>query len=169
MHGALSEKTSLLTVLKEKEIMIDSTRRQLAQTKEDLGLKEQELDSVMRRATAEDKDRSLLERKEKTRIHKELETLEKNYADLAHQRKADLSMKQAELDAAHQQIQSLEELKTKHLLNIDQLEMTFRDMKKKFIAKSDAYDALEKEYTKLQDRFRDTANVEFNLATVKEQ
>lgn len=73
--------------------MIDSTRRQLAQTKEDLSLKEQELDAVMRRASAEDKDRSLLERKEKTRIHKELETLEKNYADLAHQRKADLSMK----------------------------------------------------------------------------
>ena len=82
VHGALSEKTSLLTVLKEKEIMIDSTRRQLAQTKEDLHLKEQELDAYMRRAVSEDKDRSLIERKEKTRIHKELETLEKNYQEL---------------------------------------------------------------------------------------
>ena len=34
VQGALSEKTSLLTVLKEKEIMIDSIRRQLSQTKE---------------------------------------------------------------------------------------------------------------------------------------
>ena len=40
VQGALSEKTSLLTVLKEKEIMIDSIRRQLSQTKEDLHLKE---------------------------------------------------------------------------------------------------------------------------------
>ena len=91
--GALSEKTSLLTVLKEKEIMIDSTRRQLSQLKEDLQLKEQELDNLMRRAASEAKDRSLIERKEKTRIHKELETLEKNYQELSLQRKADISLK----------------------------------------------------------------------------
>ena len=90
VQGALSEKTSLLTVMKEKEIMIDSIRRQLSQTKEDLHLKEQELDNYMRRAVVEDKDKSLIERKEKTRIHKELETLEKNYMELSHSRKADL-------------------------------------------------------------------------------
>ena len=76
--------------MKEKEIMIDSIRRQLSQTKEDLHLKEQELDNYMRRAVVEDKDKSLIERKEKTRIHKELETLEKNYMELSHSRKADL-------------------------------------------------------------------------------
>lgn len=76
--------------MKEKEIMIDSIRRQLSQTKEDLHLKEQELDNYMRRAVVEDKDKSMIERKEKTRIHKELETLEKNYMELSHSRKADL-------------------------------------------------------------------------------
>jgi len=90
VQGVISEKTSLLTVMKEKEIMIDSTRRQLSQTKEDLHLKEQELDAYQRRAVSEDKDKSLIERKAKTRIHKELETLEKNYMELSHQRKADL-------------------------------------------------------------------------------
>lgn len=84
MQGALSEKTSLLTVLKEKEIMIDSVSRQLSQNKEELHLKEQELDNYMRRAVAEDKDKSLIDRKEKTRVHKELETLEKNYMELTH-------------------------------------------------------------------------------------
>ena len=120
--GALSEKTSLLTVLKEKEIMIDSTRRQLSQLKEDLQLKEQELDNLMRRAVAEDKDRSLIERKEKTRIHKELETLEKNYQELSMQRKADLSLKQAELDNANKLLAQLEDTKGKHLMAIDGLE-----------------------------------------------
>jgi hypothetical protein len=76
--------------MKEKEIMIDSIRRQLAQTKEDLHLKEQELDAHLRRAVSEDKDKSLIERKEKTRIHKELETLERNYMELSQRRKADL-------------------------------------------------------------------------------
>jgi hypothetical protein len=96
----LSEKTSLLTVLKEKEIQIDSLGRQLCQTKEDLHLKEQELDAYMRRAVAEDKDKSLIDRKEKTRVHKELETLERNYLELGHQRKADLQLKQNEIDIA---------------------------------------------------------------------
>ena len=94
----MQEKTSLLTVMKEKEIMIDSVRRQLSQTKEDLHHKEQELDAYQRRASSEDKDKSLIERKEKTRIHKELDTLEKNYMELTHQRKADLQIKQNELD-----------------------------------------------------------------------
>jgi hypothetical protein len=74
----------LLSIHKEKEIMIDSIRRQLQQTKEDLILKEQELDAYMRRAVSEDKDKSILERKEKTKIHKELEILEKNYIELSH-------------------------------------------------------------------------------------
>ena len=52
----------------------------------------------MRRAVSEDKDKSLIERKEKTRIHQELETLEKNYSELVHQRKADISIKQNEID-----------------------------------------------------------------------
>jgi hypothetical protein len=47
----------------------------------------------MRRAVSEDKDKSLIERKEKTKIHKELEILEKNYIELSHQRKTDLALK----------------------------------------------------------------------------
>ena len=70
--------------------MIDSIRRQLAQTKEDLDLKEQELDAYVRRSLSEDKDKSLIDRKEKTRVHKELDTLEKNYLELQHKRKSDL-------------------------------------------------------------------------------
>jgi hypothetical protein len=38
----------------------------------------------MRRSVSEDKDKSLIERKEKTKIHKELEILEKNYIELSH-------------------------------------------------------------------------------------
>ena len=59
----------------------------------------------MRRAVSEDKDKSLIERKEKTRIHQELETLEKNYSELVHQRKADISIKQNEIDNLNKIIQ----------------------------------------------------------------
>lgn len=169
VQGALSEKTSLLTVLKEKEIMIDSIRRQLSQTKEDLHLKEQELDAYVRRAVAEDKDKSLIERKEKTRIHKELETLEKNYMELVHQRKADLSIKENEVENLNKVIQQLEESKTKNMMQLDTYEVELRELKKKLAVKLDQHEVLEKEYQKLQDKYREAQNAEFNLSTLKEQ
>lgn len=168
VQGALSEKTSLLTVLKEKEIMIDSLRRQLSQTKEDLHLKEQELDNYMRRAVVEDKDKSLMERKEKTRIHKELETLEKNYMELTHQRKADLQIKQNEIDNLNKVLAQYEESKQKINQQVDNFENEIRELKKKLVLKTDQFDVLEKEYSKLQEKFRDSQNQEFTLSTQKE-
>ena len=109
----------------------------------------------MRRAVSEDKDRSLIERKEKTRIHKELETLEKNYQELQHQRKADVSIANAEKMAALKQVSDLEEARTKHLLQIDSLEQTVREQRKKLNAKSDGYESLEKEHGKLVEKLRD--------------
>ena len=37
------------------------------------------------------------------------------------------------------------------------------------MAKSDQHEILEKEYGKMQERYRDIQNVEFNLSTQKEQ
>lgn len=163
IQGTLSEKTSLLTVMKEKEIMIDSIRRQLAQTKEDLHLKEQELDAYMRRATSEDKDKSYIERKEKTRIHKELETLEKNYMELSHQRKADLQVKQNEIDNLNKVLSQFEDTKATLNKKVDEYENELRDIKKKLIMKSDSLELIEKEYNKLQEKCRELQTQEFNL------
>ena len=168
VQGAMSEKTSLLTVMKEKEIMIDSLRRQLSQTKEDLHLKEQELDNYMRRAVVEDKDKNMIERKEKTRIHKELETLEKNYMELSHSRKADLQIKQNEIDNLNKVLAQYEESKQKINQQVDLFENEIRELKKKLVVKSDQFDVLEKEYSKLQEKCRDSQNQEFNLSTQKE-
>ena len=62
------EKTSYLATLKERELMIDSMRRQLNQAKEDLHQKELELEAQNRRGQIEDKERGMIERKEKTRL-----------------------------------------------------------------------------------------------------
>ena len=65
-------------------------------------------------------------------------------------------------------VAQLEETKSKHLMTIDGLEQSLRGMKKKLLAKSDAFEVLEKEYNKIQERIRDGQNVEFNLATRNE-
>lgn len=68
----------------------------------------------MRRAIAEDKDKNLIDRKEKTRIHKELETLERNYMELVHKRKGDVQMKQNEVDNMVKDMTIMEEKKDKY-------------------------------------------------------
>lgn len=103
----------------------------------------------MRRAVVEDKDKSLIERKEKTRIHKELETLEKNYMELSHSRKADLQIKQNQIDNLNKVLAQYEESKQKINQQVDLFENEIRELKKKYVVKSDQFDVLEKEYSKL--------------------
>jgi len=43
-----------------------------------------------------------------------------------------------------------------------------RELKKKFAAKSDQLEVIEREYSKLQEKFRESQNVEYNLSTLKE-
>ena len=123
----------------------------------------------MRRAVSEDKDKSLLERKEKTKIHKELEILEKNYVELSHQRKSDLALKQNEIDNLNKIIEQLEKLKIKNVQQVDNNEGEIRELKKKVILKNDQYEILEKEFQVIQERYRESQKIEFNLSTLKEQ
>ena len=123
----------------------------------------------MRRAVSEDKDKSLLERKEKTKIHKELEILEKNYVELSHQRKSDLALKQNEIDNLNKIIEQLEKLKIKNIQQVDNNEGEIRELKKKVILKNDQYEILEKEFQVIQERYRESQKIEFNLSTLKEQ
>ena len=66
--SALKDKTSLLGTLKEKELIIDSLRRQLSQLKDDLSERETELDQKSKRESTQDKHMELLDRKEKSRL-----------------------------------------------------------------------------------------------------
>ncbi len=72
----------MLTLMKEKDILIDSLKRQLSESREELHLREVELDKALRRQMEEDREKGALERKEKSKIQKELEILEKNYSEL---------------------------------------------------------------------------------------
>ena len=62
-----------------------------------------------------------------------------------------------------------EEQRTSLQRKTDSLENEVRDTRKKLILKSDQFEMLEKEYAKLQDKYREVQNHEFNLSTNKEQ
>ena len=50
---------------------------------------------------------------------------------------------------------TLEEKKNKLDSQVDTLEIENRDLKKKLMGKTDQHEVLEKEYNKVQDRYRD--------------
>ena len=69
---------------------MDSMKRQLNELREDLHQRETELEKLMRRQGEEDRERGAMERKEKSKLQKELEVIEKNYAELENTRKRDI-------------------------------------------------------------------------------
>ena len=69
-------------MMKEKEILLDSMKRQVNELREDISIKEQEMEFNVRKQGEEDRERNIVERKEKSKLQKELEVLERNYIDL---------------------------------------------------------------------------------------
>jgi hypothetical protein len=67
-NSAVNEKTSLMNLLKEKEILVDSMKRQLNELREDLHQKEVEIDNGMRRWVEDERDKGIFERKEKSKL-----------------------------------------------------------------------------------------------------
>ena len=63
-----NEKTSLLSLMKEKEILIDSFKRQLNEMREELHQREDELENSVRRQIEDDRDKGVHERKEKSKL-----------------------------------------------------------------------------------------------------
>lgn len=83
----MSEKNSMSSIMKEKDLLIDSHIRQMQQLKEDLKLKNQEIEMIQRRNEEHEKDRTLQDLKDRSKLQKELEVLEKNYVELEQTRK----------------------------------------------------------------------------------
>lgn len=66
-------------------------------------------------------------------------------------------------------LQQFEEQKMSLANKNESLEGEIREAKKKLVIKQDQMELLEKEYAKLQDKYREVQNHEFNLSTQKEQ
>ena len=78
--------------------MLDTMRRQVNELREELHQKELDLDQVMRRQMDDDRDKGIQDRKEKSKLQREFEILEKNYLELDQQRKADIYSSQEDYE-----------------------------------------------------------------------
>jgi hypothetical protein len=76
--------------------------------KEDLHQRELEIDSIKRRLNTDEKQKSILDQQDQGRMRREIDTLERNYADLENQRKRDIESLKDELKQSNQFISRLQ-------------------------------------------------------------
>ena len=82
LHKAQSDINSKEQVLRTREMMIENLQRQITQLKDDVRVKEVEIDSIQRRRGDEERDRDYIMREERARNTKELDKLEKQMREL---------------------------------------------------------------------------------------
>lgn len=61
---------------------MDSLKRQLNDLREEMRIKDEDLERLIKKQMEDERDRGAFERKEKSKLQKELEILEKNYQEL---------------------------------------------------------------------------------------
>ena len=67
-------------------MMIENLQRQITQLKDDVRVKEVEIDSIQKRRGDEERDRDYMQREERARNTKELDKLEKQIRELQTQK-----------------------------------------------------------------------------------
>ena len=163
-----NEKTSLLSLLKEKEILLDSMKRQLNESREDLHQRDQQSDSVNRRQVEDDRDKSVWQRKEMSKLQKEMEVLEQNYMEMEQQKKQQAVLMQEEYEQLQKKHRVITEERAIYLQKVQELERELEDNRQTLDRKGDECALVEREYKKLQDKHRDTLASEYSLSTAKE-
>ena len=101
LHKAHSDNNSKDQVLRTREQMIESLQRQITQLKDDVRVKEVEIDSIQKRRTEDDRDRDFMQRDERSRAAKELDKCEKQIRELQ-------TAKQIEYNASQSKIENLQ-------------------------------------------------------------
>lgn len=90
VSAVITEKTQLQGVLREKDLMVDSLQKQVTQLKAEVGQAELQKADLIRKLQEELRDASVRERKEKSKLQKEVEQLTHQLNDIEAQHKAEL-------------------------------------------------------------------------------
>lgn len=123
----------------------------------------------MRRGQIEDKERGMIDRKEKTRLQREMDTLQRNFNDLDQQRRREIESLKDELKQLSQESKRNAELKDIAMHREQEVTRNFEDLNKRLTGKQLEFDSLTKDYNHLQQQLRSLMSSEGNLLTEKEK
>lgn len=116
----------------------------------------------------DDREKGILERKEKSKLQREFEIVEKNYSELEQSRKREIMIQQEEYEKLQKKHRVISEERNIYLQKLNGMQKELDDVRGKLEQKVDEFELIEREYKKLQDKHRDTLNNEYNLQTTKE-
>ena len=98
LHRAHSDNNSKDQILRTREQMIESLQRQITQLKDDIRVKEVEIDSIQKRRVEDDRDREFMNREERSRAQKELDKCEKQIRELQTQKQIEYNTAQTKIE-----------------------------------------------------------------------
>ena len=98
LHRAHSDNNSKDQTLRTRDQMIESLQRQITQLKDDIRVKEVEIDSIQKRRAEDDRDREFMNREERSRAQKELDKCEKQIRELQTQKQIEYNTAQTKLE-----------------------------------------------------------------------
>ena len=98
LHRAHSDNNSKDQILRTREQMIESLQRQITQLKDDIRVKEVEIDSIQKRRAEDDRDREFMNREERSRAQKELDKCEKQIRELQTQKQIEYNTAQTKIE-----------------------------------------------------------------------
>ena len=88
--------------------MIESLQRQITQLKDDVRVKEVEIDSIQKRRTEDDRDRDFMQRDERARAAKELDKCEKQIRELQTQKQIEYNASQSRIENLQHEVSQLQ-------------------------------------------------------------
>lgn len=116
VSGGLAERAQLQAVLREKDALVEGLQRQVGQLKGEAGQAEAQRAELLRKMQDELRDAAVRERKEKSKLQKEVETLTRQLVDIEAVHKADLLSAQSEVERVlHDSRVLAEEKRVAHL------------------------------------------------------
>ena len=111
----------------------------------------------------------MIDRKEKTRLQREMDTLQRNFNDLDQQRRREIESLKDELKQLSQESKRNAELKDTAMHREQEVTRNFEDLNKRLTGKQLEFDSLTKDYNHLQQQLRSLMSSEGNLLTEKEK
>lgn len=98
------------------------------------------------------------ERKEKSKLQKEIENMQRQILEMEHLKKLDLQTSHNEYDRVSRELRVAQEEKKMLTAKLQEIQSEYDLNLKTFEHKKEEYDLYERELKKLQDKYRETMN-----------
>ncbi|CDW85959.1 UNKNOWN [Stylonychia lemnae] len=162
------EKNKYENILREKDSMIDTLNKQGQQLKEDLKQSEQQQAHLLQRLQDEERDFHMRQRKEVSKLQKEIEQLQVQILEQESNKRFDLEKSHSEFDRIQREYRIVSEEKRMAQMRVQDIQNEFESYRRQFEDRKYDQDLYENELRKLQDKHRECMQQIYQLKTDKE-